>query len=161
RAVRAPRVEAGAQSTEYAHAADLFSTVLAIADVAAPQKVADNDGTGTVDVDAVSLTPILFGEADHVRDPNEGYVLTETSNLMQNNLRLVAARNATYKVSCTNDVGNCEFFDVAADPLEEYPLAKPASCAQYGSGGLTPKDQAWHYCRLLGVIDEESFLAAG
>jgi hypothetical protein len=158
-AVRGPRIAAGTSTAEYTHAADLFSTMLSIANVALPEKVADNTGTGMLDPDSVSLTPILFGQADRVRDPNEGYLLTETSNLMQNNLRLVAARNATHKVSCTNDVGNCEFFDVAADPLEEDPLEKPSSCAQYES--LTAKDREWHYCRLLRVIAEESFLAAG
>ena len=159
-AVRGPRIPAGKTNAEYSHAADLFSTVLALADVDVPEKVADVTGTGTVELDAVSLAPILFGEKERVRDPNEGYLLTETSNLMRDNLRLAAARNASYKVSCTSSVDDCEFFDVAADPLEEYPLEKPASCAQYENGRLTPRDQDWHYCRLLEVLAEESFLAS-
>src|SRR5690606_35801130 len=47
------------------------------------------------------------------------------------------------------------------DPLEEYALAKPASCAQYDNGSGTPADEAWHFCKLRAVIETESFLAAG
>jgi hypothetical protein len=34
---------------------------------------------GELPVDAASLAPILFGAAASVRDPNEGYILTEPS----------------------------------------------------------------------------------
>src|SRR5690606_9191165 len=94
-AVRGPRIAAGTSNPEYIHAADLFSTVLALADVDVPAEVSNNTGTGTVELDSVSLAPILFGEKERVRDPSAGFLLTETSNLMRDNLRLAAARNAS------------------------------------------------------------------
>ncbi len=65
-----------------------------------------------------------------MRDPDRGHVLTESLNLMTNSTRQVGARNGRYKVICTEKVepGRCEFFDLLADPLEEFPLAKPAAC---------------------------------
>jgi hypothetical protein len=47
---------------------------------------------------------------------------------------------------------------VANDPLEEYPLAVPASCSGYAGGSLTPAAAAWHYCRLTEVVATKSFL---
>ncbi len=95
-----------------------------------------------------------------MRDPNRGYLLTESLNLMTNSTRQVGARNATYKVVCTEkvDTSACQFFNLAADPLEEYPLPKPESCSAYSNGTWTPADPRWHYCRLTEVVDKESFL---
>jgi len=71
----------------------------------------------------------------------------------------VAARNGRYKVICTEKVDNeaCEFYDLVADPIEEYPLPEPASCGT----ATKPRDAAWHYCRLSGLIRTESFFAKG
>jgi arylsulfatase A-like enzyme len=157
-AVRGPKIAANTESHEFAHAADLFSTILELAGLDAPEKVSSSDGSGTVPLDAVSLAPILFDEALTVRNPNEGYVLTETENLMTGGTKMVGARNATYKVVCTEDTDNCEFYNLADDPLEEYPLAKPNSCAGYKDGTWTPADPQWHYCRLTDVVAEQSFL---
>jgi arylsulfatase A-like enzyme len=156
-AIKGPGVAANRRTDEFAHAADLFSTILDLAGLEAPAKVPDGQGTGTVPVDSVSLTPLLFDKARTVRDPNEGYLLTETLNLMTNSTRHVGARNATFKLVCVNDTSNCEFYNLARDPLEEYPIEKPASCVDYVGGKLQPTDQAWHYCRLLDVVDKESF----
>ncbi|HEX6993081.1 MAG TPA: sulfatase-like hydrolase/transferase [Gammaproteobacteria bacterium] len=160
--VRGPGIEAGASSDEYVHAVDLFSTILTIAGLTPPERVPNSDGTATIPVDGVSLTPILFGDASSVRDPNEGYLLTETTNLLTGGTHHAAARNAAYKVVCSSETGanGCEFYDLRTDPLEEYPLEKPASCRDYDSGAWTPADAGWHYCRLSRIIEEQSVLAA-
>ena len=157
-AIKGPRIAANSTSGEFVHAADLFSTILELAGLSAPANVPNSDGTGTVTVDAVSLAPILFDRSRSVRDPNQGYLLSETLNLMTGNSRHVGARNATYKVVCTADTANCEFYNLAEDPLEEYPLAKPESCADYGKGNWNTADPRWHYCRLIEVVDTHSFL---
>jgi hypothetical protein len=125
-----------------------------------PKNVSTSDGKGTVPLDGVSLAPILFDRTTAVRDPNEGYLLAETLDLMKNSTRQVGARNATYKVVCTNGTGadNCEFYNLIADPLEEYPLAKPAGCDDYSKGIWKPVDPQWHYCRLTQVVKQHSFL---
>jgi arylsulfatase A-like enzyme len=160
-AVRGPGIEAGSRSTEFVHATDLFSTILGLAGLAAPQNVSNSEGTGTVPLDAVSLAPILFGKAASVRDPNEGYVLAETENLMTGGTRQVGARNATYKVVCTNGTaaGRCELYNLIEDPLEEYPLGTPDDCGGYSNGTWSPADPEWHYCRLTEVVRQRSFLA--
>jgi len=158
-AVRGPQIAANSESHEFAHAADLFSTILELAGLDVPEEVSNSDGSGTVPLDAVSLAPILFNKASTVRNPNEGYVLTETENLMTGGTKMVGARNATYKVVCTEGTDNCEFYNLADDPLEEYPLAKPDSCAGYTDGRWTPADPQWHYCRLTDVVATQSFLS--
>ena len=79
---------------------------------------------------------------------------------MAKSIRQVGARNATYKVVCTEKVETnaCEFFNLANDPLEEYPLSKPDSCVSDGSGAWTPADPRWHYCRLTEAVATKSFL---
>jgi len=160
--VKGPGIPAGTSSDEYVHAADLFSTILTIAGLTPPESVPGSDRTATVPVDGVSLTPILFGEAAAVRDPNDDYLLTETTNLLTGGTRHAAARNARYKVVCTAeaDAKTCELYDLRDDPLEEYPLEAPASCGDYDDGAWTAEDAGWHYCRLRLIIEEESVLAA-
>jgi arylsulfatase A-like enzyme len=159
-AIRGPRIPAGARSDEYVHAVDLFSTTLAIAGLPVPEKVATGDGAGLQSVDGVSLTPILFDKAKNVRDPNQGFLMTESVDLMNNGKRQVGTRNATYKVVCTTTIDNkgCEFYNLAADPLEEYPLPKPDSCANYSNGTWKPTDSQWHYCRLTELSAKQSFM---
>jgi arylsulfatase A-like enzyme len=157
--IRGPKIAANTQNNAYAHVVDLFSTILELAELTPPKNVSNSDGTGTVPVDAVSLAPILFNKAKATRDPNTGYILNENKNLMTNNTRWVGAQNATYKVVCIDSVNNCTFYNLADDPLEEYPLAKPESCADYVNGKWTPKDPRWHYCRLTDVVAKDSFLS--
>lgn len=157
--IRGPGITPNTVSKEFVHAADLFSTIMSLAGLTPPKRVTNAAGNGTVLLDSVSLTPILFNKATQVRDPNKGYILAETKNLMKHGLSQVGARNATYKVMCTNSASNCEFYNLVDDPLEEYPLAKPASCAPYRSGKWTPADPQWHYCRLTYVVARYSFLA--
>ncbi len=111
-------------------------------------------------VDGVSLAPILLGNAASVRDPNEGYVLTETRNPLAGNTEQVGARNARYKVICSGGEadGGCEFYDLVDDPLEEYPLPIPDGCALYADRTWSPADASWHYCRLTDIVDRYSFL---
>src|SRR5690606_20854212 len=146
-------------SAEFTQAADLFPTIMALPGQTPPSQVRNGDGSGKLDVDGVSLVPILTGRAGRVRDSDERYLLTESPNLMTNTTRQIGARNGTYKVICTEKVetANCEFFNLAVDPLEEYPLPKPASCA----GNASSRDPAWHYCRLARMIRTESFFARG
>jgi arylsulfatase A-like enzyme len=158
-AIRGPGIVANRVNGEYVHAADLFPTILGLAGLKSPQQVPTGDGKGTQAVDGQSLAPILAGKAKTVRDPNQGYLLTESLNLMTNSTRQVAARNGTYKVICTEKVepAACEFYNLIADPLEEFPLDEPASCA----GSWTARDPQWHYCRLSNLIRTESFFAKG
>jgi arylsulfatase A-like enzyme len=158
--IRGPGIVADTESSEFTHVVDLFSTILDLAGLSVPSSVSDSDGTGTVRLDAVSLMPILFGEAATVRDPHSDYILTETMNLMTGGTRQVGARNGTHKVICTNGTSatDCEFYDLIEDPLEEYPLAEPDSCHDYGSGGFSPADPQWHFCRLTEAVATASFL---
>jgi hypothetical protein len=155
--IRGPGIAAKSRSNEFIHAVDLFSTGLELAGLQTPKTVANSDGRGTESVDSVSLAPILFNKASTARDPNEGYVTAETVNLMTNGTREVGARNRNYKVVCRNSPDACEFFNLEKDPLEEFPLARPASCDDYKSGKLTPTNPAWHYCRLNEVVRTRSF----
>jgi arylsulfatase A-like enzyme len=157
--IRGPKIKAGTRNKEFAHVADLFATILELAKLTPPKSVSNSEGTGTVPRDAVSLAPILFDKAKNVRDPNTGYILNENKNLMTGGTRWVGAQNATYKVVCIDSPGNCQFFNLLNDPLEEYPLAKPDSCADYTKGKWTPADPQWHYCRLTDVVARESILS--
>lgn len=157
--IRGPGIAPTRVSGEFTHAADLFPTILGLAGLRPPAEVSNAEGNGVLRVDGVSLLPILRGAAQRVRDPDRDTMLTESLNLMTNSTRQIGARNARYKVICTEKVDNdaCEFYDLVADPLEEYPLAKPSGCAAAG----TMQDRAWHYCRLAEVIRTESFFAKG
>lgn len=158
-AIRGPNIEAGASNNDYVHTADLFSTILNLAGLESPLQVSNSEGTGTVPLDAVSLAPLLFSSAATVRDPNEGYLLSETVDLLKNSTRQVGARNARHKIICTNGTGSgaCEFYDLAADPLEEYPLPIPDECTAYANKKWTPADPSWHFCRLKDVVETQSF----
>jgi arylsulfatase A-like enzyme len=160
-AIRGPRIKAGSKSDEPIHAVDLFSTILEFAGLDVPKTVPNKTGDGTVAVDSVSLTPILFKGAKALRDPIKGYMLTETVNPVKNNMRHAGARNATYKVLCIDnaDMANCTFYNLHDDPLEEYPLAKPDSCDKYKSGTWTTAAPEWNFCRLQEVLAKDSFLA--
>jgi arylsulfatase A-like enzyme len=162
-AVRGPGIKAGSQSDEWVNGVDLFSTILELAGLDVPETVPNRTGDGTVALDSVSFTPILFKGATGLRDPNEGYMLAETINpvsTVKPNLKQVGARNATYKLICNEnpETESCVFYNLVDDPLEEYPLDKPDSCANYKNGTWTPADPEWHFCRLQEVITKESFL---
>jgi arylsulfatase A-like enzyme len=114
--IRGPGIAPAGKSTEFVHAADLFATVLTLAGLTPPATNYNNTGA-PVPSDSVSLTPILFGSASTVRDPNEGYLLTEVA--WSGNK--VWARNGTYKVICSTNTSNagCTFYNLITDPLEE------------------------------------------
>jgi arylsulfatase A-like enzyme len=160
-AIKGPGIKTNFQSDEWIHNVDLFATILELAGLEVPKKVPNRAGDAMVDVDSVSLLPILFKGATGLRDPNMGYLLTETINPVKDNFRHVGARNATYKVICgTNpETGNCTFYNLIDDPIEEYPLNKPASCENYKNGKWSPKDPEWNFCRLQEVIATKSFMA--
>ncbi|MBN1570304.1 MAG: sulfatase-like hydrolase/transferase [Acidobacteria bacterium] len=157
--IRGPKIAANTQSSGSIHVADLFATILQLARLDPPKQVADSDGTGTVPLDAVSMSPILFDKARSVRDPNTGYILNENKNLMTGGTRWVGAQNATHKVVCIDSPSNCTFYNLVDDPLEEKPLAKPDSCIGYTDGTWTPADPRWHYCRLTEVVSKYSILS--
>ena len=160
-AIRGPRIPANTQSNVPVNGVDLFATILELAKLDVPKTVPNKAGNGTVNVDSYSLSSILFKGAKSLRDPNTGYMLTETRNPVMNNLKHVGARNLTYKVICADrtDTPSCTFYNLVKDPLEEYPLDKPDSCANYKNGTWTPAKQEWHFCRLQEVIAKESFLS--
>ena len=161
-AIRGPRIKAGSKSDEPIHGVDLFATFLELAGLDVPKTVPNRTGDGTVAVDSVSLTPILFKGAKGLRDPDKGYLLTETVNPIMKNQKQAAARNAKYKVLCIDnaDTPSCTFYNLLDDPLEEYPLSKPDSCANYTNGTWTPAAPEWNFCRLQGILAKESFLAS-
>ncbi|MBN1276653.1 MAG: sulfatase-like hydrolase/transferase [Deltaproteobacteria bacterium] len=158
-AVKGPGIRAGASSETMAHAVDIFSTVLSLAGLEAPQQVSNSEGNGMVPLDSVSLTPVLFGGKDTVRDPINGYVLTESINIMTGGTPHIGARNMNYKLVCAggNKPGNCEFYNIDDDPLEEYPLQKPGSCAGYSDGSWTSASPEWNFCRLIEVVRDYAY----
>jgi arylsulfatase B len=161
-AIRGPGIKAGTQTDEWVHCVDLFSTILELAGLDVPETVPNRTGDSMIALDSVSLTPILFKGAKGLRDPNKGYLLTETINPVKNNLWQVGARNETYKVICSEnaETASCTFYNLVDDPLEEYPLDRPDSCTNYENGTWTPADPEWHFCRLQEIIAKDSFLAS-
>lgn len=161
-AIRGPGIKAGSQSDEWIHSTDLFSTILEMAGLDVPKSVPNRTGDGTVALDSISLTPVLFDGAKGLRDPDKGYLLTETINPIKQNLMQVGARNKTFKLICSKnaETENCIFYNLINDPIEEYPLSKPDSCTNYQNGTWTPADPEWNFCRLQEVIAKDSFLAS-
>ena len=159
-AIRGPGIEAGSVSDVPVAGSDLYSTILNMAGLDAPQQVPNKDGTGMVDLDAVSFLPVLLNGVTQIRDPNVDYLLTETTNPVKANVAEAAARNEQYKVICVENTQTpaCTFFDLAADPLEEYPLAKPGDCANFTNGTWSPAAENWHFCHLQAVLTQDSFL---
>jgi arylsulfatase A-like enzyme len=158
--IRGPRIQANSQCDVPIHGVDLFSTFLELAGLDIPKTVPNRKGQ-LVALDSVSLTPLLFNGTKTLRDPNSGYLLAETLNPVMQNQRQAGARNTKYKVICTEktDTASCTFYNLVDDPIEEYPLAKPDSCANYKNGTWTTANPEWHFCRLQEVLAKESFLA--
>lgn len=159
-AIRGPGIAEGRTSAAINHGVDLFATILDLAGVPVPASVPNSSGNGVVALDSVSLAPILFSGAARMRDPDYGFVMSETVNPLANNERQAAARDATYKLLCKEDTqtASCTFYDLTDDPLEEYPLPKPGSCLNFGNGTWTPADREWHFCNLQNVLTTQSFL---
>jgi arylsulfatase A-like enzyme len=159
-AIRGPRIKAGSRSDVAVNGVDLFSTMLDLAGLEIPKMVPDRAGH-LVKPDGLSLTPLLFHGAKQLRDPVKDFQLTETMNPVKQNMLQVAARNQRYKVLCANDAApeHCEFYDLVDDPIEEYPLPRPASCEGYARGTLKTTTAQWSYCRLHEAIAKESILS--
>ena len=153
--IRGPGIEPGSQSSQIVHVADLYSTVLSLAGLGSPDLVPNSTGDAHIALDSVSLDPILRHGAQQVRDPDSDYIITEADNLMNGNV-VAGARNARFKLTCVNDLADCGFFDLANDPLEEYPLGKPAMNACENEP--MRQSEAWHYCFLLAALAEDSIL---
>jgi len=84
-------------------------------------------------------------------------LITEDSDLMKQGIYVAGARNAKWKLVCASKVGNCRFYNLADDPLEEYPLPKPGGCA--ADMPARPNDPAWNYCYLEAAIARRSILS--
>lgn len=160
-AIRGPGIAAGRTSAAASHGVDLFATILDLAGVPVPASVPNRRGDGVVAPDSVSLTPILFSDAERVRHPDYAYVMSESVNPLADNTRQAAAKDATYKLLCTENTQNasCNFYNLINDPLEEYPLPKPGSCQNFSNGSWTPADREWHFCNLQHVLSTKSFLS--
>jgi len=161
-AIRGPGIKPNSVTNVPVSGVDLFPTILQMAGLESPKTVPNRNGSAMVPLDGLSLAPVLFKGAKQLRDPDRGYLLTEGTNPIKNNIREAAARNARYKIVCDEkaDTSSCTFYDLRNDPLEEYPLPKPDSCADYDNGKWTPAKQPWHFCRLQEVMAQKSFLAA-
>lgn len=158
--IAGPGIEGGSVSNAVTHSVDLYSTALSLAGLPIPEQVSNAEASARIPLAGISLAPALFDGAEQVRDFDQGYVLTESHDLMRNGIREVAARNGQYKILCTDSAafGNCSFYDLIDDPLEEYPLPLPGDCIAYAEQRLTPYDIDWHYCRLTEVVTNQSFL---
>lgn len=161
-AVRGPGIAPGSGNAAAVHGLDLFATILDLAGARVPVTVPSGTGDGFVPPDSVSLAPILFAGAAGVRHPDHGAVISETVNPLADDTRQAAAKNAAYKLLCTEDTqtAHCSFYDLVDDPLEEYPLPKPFSCLNFSNGTWTPADREWHFCSLQQALATRSFLAA-
>jgi arylsulfatase A-like enzyme len=159
-AIRGPGIAAGLVSDASNHGVDLFATILDLAGASVPGMVPNSSGSGVIKLDSVSLAPIIFSDAVRVRDPDYGYVMSETVNPLANDARQVAAKNAKYKLLCEEDTQteNCTFYDLIDDPLEEYPITKPGRCYNFDNGTWTPTNPFWHFCHLQEVLRTQSFL---
>jgi arylsulfatase A-like enzyme len=166
-AIRGPGIKAGTTSDAVVHVADLFSTMLDFARVPIPQMVPNREGTAKVPIDSKSLAPVLFQGKKEVRDPVHDYIASETSVPIlgpnaqpgASSQHHVAVRNATYKLLCIQKgATSCQFFDLAKDPLEEYPLAMPASCPATVSVTFAATDAAANYCFLRAAVRKEASL---
>ena len=121
-----------------------------------PEQVSAGPGGGQIPLAGKSLLPILQGKADAVRDPDRDYIITESTNLMTENTKVVGIRNGHYKLVCTDQADNCEFYDIVADRLEQYPLPHPASCAS--ASRWSPADREWHFCHLQEAVKTRTML---
>jgi arylsulfatase A-like enzyme len=156
-AIRGPGIAPGSTSNEFVHVVDLFSTILELAGLTPPSFVSNGAGDAQIALDAVSLKPILTGQAKTVRDPVRDVLLTEDSDLLNGGIKVVGARNRDWKLVCSESAGNCRFYNLASDPLEEYPLEKPAACAA-DPGPPDADNPAWNYCYLEDVVATQSIL---
>lgn len=158
--VKGPGITPSSVSDEFSHSADVFPTALDLAGLDTPEEVSNADGSGKVPLDAVSVVPIIRNEVQTVRDPNQGYLLTETSNLMTGGTLHLGARNGSHKIVCVGGVNPdaCEFYNLLEDPLEEFPLTIPQSCDAHADGSWTPAVEPWHYCQLTTVVAENSYI---
>jgi arylsulfatase A-like enzyme len=156
-AIRGPGIAPGSSSSEFVHVTDLFSTILGFAGLTPPETVSNGAGDGQVALDAVSLLPIVTGQAATVRDPVKDVLLTEDSDLLNGGIKVVGARNRDWKLVCSESAGNCRFYNLASDPLEEYPLDRPAVCTAE-PGSPDADDPAGNYCYLESVVATQSIL---
>lgn len=156
-AIRGPGIVPGSTSNEFVHVADLFSTILELAGLAPPATVTNGAGDTQIAVDSVSLAPILTGQAETVRDPVRNVLLTEDSDLLKGGIKVVGARNRDWKLVCAESASNCSFYNLAQDPLEEFALERPATCAA-DQGPVKADDPAWNYCYLESVVATQSIL---
>ncbi|MET3471768.1 arylsulfatase [Novosphingobium sp. 1529] len=163
--VRGPGIKPGT-SDAVVHTTDMFSTILDLAHVPVPKTVSNREGTGMVEVDARSLTPILFDRSKAVRDPVYGYVVSETAipsitpegrpgPVLE---QQVAVKNATFKVLCIEKSGkkSCEFYNLMQDPIEEFPLKMPSSCPATVTMSFSAKDEVANYCFLRQAVRDQS-----
>jgi arylsulfatase A-like enzyme len=160
-AIRGPGIKPGGVSDAPVTVSDLYSTILNMAGLEPTKQVPDGKGTGMVDLDSVSMMPILTKGAKQIRDPNKDYLLAETTNPVKNNVAEAAARNDRYKVFCVENaqLPSCSFYDLKEDPLEEYPMKKPDSCTSYANGTWQAAAPEWNFCRLQEVVAKDSFLS--
>ena len=167
-AIRGPGISPGSTSKAYVHVVDLYSTILDFAQVAPPKMVPEPAGKGDVALDSKSLSPILFGGAKETRDPVHDYIVSETTAPSMSRdkpgvmgppaMHQIAARNATYKALCirNGDGSGCQFYNLAKDPIEEYPLQMPASCPAKVSIEFAADDEAANYCFLRQAIQSQT-----
>ena len=165
-AIRGPGIKAGTSDANV-HAVDLFSTILDIAHAPIPKMVSNREGTGQVALDSRSLAPILFDGKSEVRDPVHDYIVAETAiPTITNGVpgpaaeHHVSVRNVAYKVLCIQKGASdtCQFYNLAKDPLEEYPLKMPGNCPATVSVNFAATDEAANFCFLRQAVRSQANL---
>lgn len=151
--IAGPGIEPGGRSRAVSHVADLFPTIMQLAGLTVPDRVSGGLAGGTIPLAGRSLEPVLFDGAASVRDAETDVVLTESVNLLTGGTRVVGIRNERFKLVCEDRAEDCTFFNLAADPLEQYPIEQPANCPAPGSS-----DAERNYCILRSALARQSIL---
>jgi arylsulfatase B len=133
--ISGPGIEAGQVTKAMGNVADMYATVLELADAQAGAKIP----TG-LKQDTVSLAPVMYGKSDQVREFNYADHFGPTRGGSSNER---AIRNEHYKI--VHDIINEkeEFFNLEADPYENNDLL---------AAGLSPEAQA-NYDGLKSRLD--------
>ena len=112
--IAGPGIEAGRTTDAMGNVADMYATVLELADAQNAANIPDD-----LVLDSVSLAPVILGEQDSARDFNyvDHFGATRTGDSNEK-----AIRNERYKLVQDFVSGSQELFDLEVDPYEQNDL---------------------------------------